>query len=323
MPGCCVRTRLRRKRTRPADRRARRRDAEAAVHPVRRRRRDAPTATSADGPWRQAAPARPRWPDVLWPESPDVRAASIGRCTTRGVGDVGKGGVGVVGRCSSMRRRSVGGTTRPGVGGFGAGARRAPPAVARPRVARPRAALRSPAPGGSVSGVGGGSTFATFSTSIGGAGACGDDDRRLGRSRRRQRRRRCDRDGWFGRGGGASGSGAGGSGARRRRQLDRLHKARRRQRRRGRLRRFRCLLRRSAFLAALDDRGLGEDVARRQLDVPLPRQAIDELSRHDLFDRARRALHLDAVVALQQRRHFLARRAEQFRDLVDPNSCQP
>jgi hypothetical protein len=29
------------------------------------------------------------------------------------------------------------------------------------------------------------------------------------------------------------------------------------------------------------------------------------------------------VVALQQRRHFLARRAEQFRDLVDPNSCQP
>src|SRR5262245_54590378 len=41
-----------------------------------------------------------------------------GRGTTRGAGVVGSGGVGVVGRCSSMRRRIVGGTTRPGVGGF-------------------------------------------------------------------------------------------------------------------------------------------------------------------------------------------------------------
>ena len=44
--------------------------------------------------------------------------------------------------------------------------------------------------------------------------------------------------------------------------------------------------------------------------------------RDDLFDRARRALHLDAVIALEQRGHFLARGAEQFRDLVNPDSGQ-
>jgi hypothetical protein len=43
----------------------------------------------------------------------------FGRCTIRGAVEVGSGGVGVVGRCSSMRRRSVGGTMRPGTtGGF-------------------------------------------------------------------------------------------------------------------------------------------------------------------------------------------------------------
>src|SRR5436190_7234240 len=51
-----------------------------------------------------------------------TRAARRG--ADRGAGDVGSGGVGVDGRCSSIRRRSVGGTTRPAVGGFGgAGAR--------------------------------------------------------------------------------------------------------------------------------------------------------------------------------------------------------
>ena len=75
-------------------------------------------------------------------------------------------------------------------------------------------------------------------------------------------------------------------------------------------------------LLALGRRRLGEDVAARQRDVALPREAVDELPRHDLFDRARRALHLDAVIALEQRRHFLARRPEQLRDLVNPNSCQ-
>jgi hypothetical protein len=45
-----------------------------------------------------------------------------GRGTTRGSVLLGSGAVGVVGRCSSIRSRSVGGTTRPGVTTFGAGA---------------------------------------------------------------------------------------------------------------------------------------------------------------------------------------------------------
>ena len=45
---------------------------------------------------------------------------AAGRGTARGA-DVGSGGVGAVGRCCSMRKRSVGGTIRPGVGSFGAG----------------------------------------------------------------------------------------------------------------------------------------------------------------------------------------------------------
>jgi hypothetical protein len=40
----------------------------------------------------------------------------FGRGAIRGAGEVGSGGVGVVGRCSSMRSRKVGGTTRPGMG---------------------------------------------------------------------------------------------------------------------------------------------------------------------------------------------------------------
>src|SRR4029453_14100942 len=43
------------------------------------------------------------------------------RVAGRGSGDVGNGGDGAVGRCSSIRRRSVGGTMRPAVGGFGGG----------------------------------------------------------------------------------------------------------------------------------------------------------------------------------------------------------
>src|SRR5262249_49141679 len=60
----------------------------------------------------------------------------------------------------------------------------------------------------------------------------------------------------------------------------------------------------------------------RQRDVALLRQALDELARHDFLDRARGALHFDAVIALQERGHFLARRVEQFRDPIDPNGCQ-
>src|SRR4029077_7227702 len=75
-------------------------------------------------------------------------------------------------------------------------------------------------------------------------------------------------------------------------------------------------------LLTLGGRGVGEHVARRQRDVGLSRDALDELARDDFLDRARGALDLDAVVALEQRGHFLARGAEKLRDLEYPNSCQ-
>jgi hypothetical protein len=52
----------------------------------------------------------------------------------------------------------------------------------------------------------------------------------------------------------------------------------------------------------------------------LPRQPIDELSRDDLFDCARGALHLDAVIAFEQSCYFLARGAQEFCNFVNPNS---
>src|SRR5262249_42880062 len=52
------------------------------------------------------------------------------------------------------------------------------------------------------------------------------------------------------------------------------------------------------------------------------RHALDELTRDDLLERTRRALQLNAVIALQQREHFLARRLQQLRDLIDPNRGQ-
>jgi hypothetical protein len=67
---------------------------------------------------------------------------------------------------------------------------------------------------------------------------------------------------------------------------------------------------------------LREHVAAGQRDAALAGDTLDERSRHHFFDRARRALQFDAVIALQQREHFLARRVEQFRDLVNPNRCQ-
>ena len=108
---------------------------------------------------------------------------------------------------------------------------------------------------------------------------------------------------------------------RRRHRFDRLDESGRRQHRRRGLRRFRRLLRRRRLLAFHDGR-LGEDVAARQRDAALLREALDELTGDDFFNRARGALHLDAVIALEQRRDFLARRPEQFRDLVNPNCCQ-
>jgi hypothetical protein len=54
----------------------------------------------------------------------------------------------------------------------------------------------------------------------------------------------------------------------------------------------------------------GEHVTARQGNATLSRDALDERTRDDLFDRTRRAFQLDAVIALQQRKHFLARRIE-------------
>jgi hypothetical protein len=79
----------------------------------------------------------------------------------RGGAVVGNGGVGDVGRCSSIRRRSVGGTTRPGVAAFGGGASTGGAATSG------WAALATCAAGTGVS-TGGASTGASAT----GAGAC-------------------------------------------------------------------------------------------------------------------------------------------------------
>jgi len=107
-----------------------------------------------------------------------------------------------------------------------------------------------------------------------------------------------------------------------RRRFDRLDETRRRKSGRRRLRRFRRFLGGRA-LSSFDDGCFRKDVARWQRDLALSCQPFDELPSDDLFNRARRALHLDAMVTLQQRRDFLARRVEQFRDFIYPDSCQP
>jgi len=102
------------------------------------------------------------------------------------------------------------------------------------------------------------------------------------------------------------------------RNLDGLHQAGRRHRRFRRWRRRLDLPGRAAFLH-LGSGAFGEDVALWQRDPPRACQARHELVGDDLLDRARRALELDAVIALEQRDDFLARGAEQLRDLVNPN----
>src|SRR6185295_1666408 len=69
-------------------------------------------------------------------------------------------------------------------------------------------------------------------------------------------------------------------------------------------------------------RRVGEGGVGRDLDVPLARLLGDELPRDDLFDRARRALHLDAMVLLQKRHDVLALEVEKLCDFVNPNCCQ-
>ena len=75
-------------------------------------------------------------------------------------------------------------------------------------------------------------------------------------------------------------------------------------------------LRRTALTAC------SEDVALGQRDAALLGEAIDELPRDDLFERARGALQLDAVVLLQQFQHFVAGGVEKLSDLVNPNGGQ-
>ena len=105
------------------------------------------------------------------------------------------------------------------------------------------------------------------------------------------------------------------------RRFDGLDQSGRRQRRRHRLRRLGRLPGWRALLAR-DDEVLSEDVAARQRNVALTREAVHELAGDDFFDRARGALDLDAVIALEQRSHFLAGGAQQLRDPVNPNCCQ-
>ena len=221
--------------------------------------------------------------------------STLGRCTTRGAGAVGNGGVGVVGRCSSMRSRKVGGTMRPAAG-FGGGA-------GIPGIVIPGDAASGASTGG-VTGSGASST---------GGSACGS-------------RSTCST---IGSGASASIGGAAGSASPMASasagtatgRPDGLDEAWRRQRGSRGLDRLGRLLRRRALLA-FDDVSLREDVAARQRNVALTRETLDELARDDFLDGARGALHLDAVVALEQRRDFLARGGEQFRDFENPDSGQ-
>jgi hypothetical protein len=73
--------------------------------------------------------------------------------------------------------------------------------------------------------------------------------------------------------------------------------------------------RRARAPSAFGHRRFGEHVRRRQRDVALlARRSVNW--RDDFLDRARGALDLDAVI-VEQRRHFLARGAQQLGDLED------
>jgi len=107
-------------------------------------------------------------------------------------------------------------------------------------------------------------------------------------------------------------------------RFDRLDETRRTENRSGRLGRL-GLFRRGRLLRGgfgRNDAVLGEHVAARKRDASLSCETFDERARDNFLDCARGALQLNSVIALEQRQHFLARRAEQFRDLVNPNRCQ-
>ena len=121
-------------------------------------------------------------------------------------------------------------------------------------------------------------------------------------------------------GGSSSVLGCGRGRGRIRERLGGLDEPRRRQRRRGRLGRLRRLA--AGLLALRTGAGVSANEAFEGTLSPRCRaMRDDELPRDDLFDRARRALHLDAVIALEQRHHFLARGVEKLRDFVNPDCC--
>ena len=94
-------------------------------------------------------------------------------------------------------------------------------------------------------------------------------------------------------------------------RLDRFDQARGRQERRGRFDQLQGLFRGQRLLAlSIGVSAKMSPVSR--VDISLSGEAVDELPRHDLFDRARRALHFDSVIALEERGHFLAGRVEQL-----------
>jgi hypothetical protein len=136
-----------------------------------------------------------------------------------------------------------------------------------------------------------------------------DDDLRLGSRRRRRwfECRGCRRRSGFGE-------------RRRGRRLDGFDEARRTEYGRSWLGRLWLLGCRGLLRAALGGHWmLGEHVAAGKGDAALTRHPLDERACNDFLDGARCALQLDAVVALEQCEHFLARRVEQLRDFVNPN----
>ena len=65
-----------------------------------------------------------------------------------------------------------------------------------------------------------------------------------------------------------------------------------------------------------------EEFPARKVDLTLSRHPLCELTRHNLFDRAGRALDLDAVLTLKELDHLWTGQPEDFRDFVDPYSGQ-
>jgi hypothetical protein len=64
------------------------------------------------------------------------------------------------------------------------------------------------------------------------------------------------------------------------------------------------------LLASFGCRLPGEYATGGEADLSLSRCSLDERTRNHLFERAGRAFQLNAVIALEQRQHFLTRHAE-------------